>query len=55
MDTTMSKRSAANLREKLQKPWLKHVGKLKHLHRETKRIERLIHEQAEKIDPEIWR
>lgn len=38
-----------------QKPWLKHVGKLKHLRKETKRIDRLIDEHAEKIDAELWR
>lgn len=38
-----------------KKPWLKHLGKLKHLRRETKRINRIIEEHAEKIDPEMWR
>lgn len=38
-----------------QRPWLKHMGKLKHLRKETKRINRLIEEQSEKIDPEMWR
>ena len=37
------------------KPWLKHMGKLKHLHKETLRINRLIEEDSEKIDPEMWR
>jgi len=38
-----------------EKPWLKHVGKLKHLHKETERINRLIEADTEKIDTEMWR
>ncbi|HKO04568.1 MAG TPA: hypothetical protein VJW51_07450 [Candidatus Acidoferrales bacterium] len=38
-----------------EKPWVKHMGKLKHLHKETERINRLIQEDSEKIDPEMWR
>lgn len=37
------------------KPWMKHFGKLKHLHKETVRINRLIEGDSEKVDPEIWR
>ena len=37
------------------RPWLKLMGKLKHLHKETVRINRLIEEDSEKIDPEMWR
>ena len=37
------------------KPWIKLIGKLKHLHKETVRINRLIEEDSEKIDPEMWR
>jgi hypothetical protein len=40
---------------KVAKPWLKHMGKLKHLRTETARINRLIEEDSEKIDPEMWR
>jgi hypothetical protein len=36
------------------RPWVKHMGKLKHLHRETERINRLIAEDSEKIDAELW-
>jgi hypothetical protein len=36
-----------------EKPWLKHMGKLKHLRKETARINRLIEEESEKIDPEM--
>lgn len=38
-----------------EKPWLKLMGKLKYLHKETLRINRLIEEDSEKIDAEIWR
>ena len=37
------------------RPWMKHVGKLKHLHKETKRIEKRIEEAFEQIDQELWR
>ena len=37
-----------------EKPWMKHFGKLKHLHKETLRINRLIEEDSERIDPEMW-
>ena len=38
-----------------EKPWLRLMGKLKRLHKETVRINRLIEEESEQIDPEIWR
>lgn len=38
-----------------EKPWVKHMGKLRHLRKETERINRLIEEEFEQIDPEIWR
>ncbi|HEV2386056.1 MAG TPA: hypothetical protein VGS20_02260 [Candidatus Acidoferrales bacterium] len=38
-----------------RKPWVKLMGKLKHLHRETKRINRFIEEDSEEIEPEMWR
>ncbi len=38
-----------------EKPWLKHMGKLKYLRKETARINRLIEEDSGKIDPEMWR
>ena len=38
-----------------EKPWVKHMGKLKHLHRETARINRIIEEASEQIDAETWR
>ncbi len=36
------------------RPWVKHMGRLKHLRKETARINRLIEEESEKIDTEIW-
>jgi hypothetical protein len=38
-----------------EKPWIKLLGKLRHLHRETERINRLIEEDSERIDREMWR
>jgi hypothetical protein len=35
-------------------PWMKGFGGLKHLHKENLRIERIIEEEFEKIDPEGW-
>ena len=37
-----------------EKPWMKHVGKLKHLRKERKRIEQRVEETFEQIDPEVW-
>jgi hypothetical protein len=37
-----------------QKPWMKHLGKLKDLHKETERINKAIEEAFEKVDPELW-
>ncbi len=38
-----------------ERPWLKHMGKLKYLRKETRRINRLIEKDSEKIDAEMWR
>jgi hypothetical protein len=38
-----------------EKPWMKHIGKLKHLHEETKRIDKIIEEEFENIDQEMWK
>jgi len=38
-----------------EKPWVRHMGKLRHLRNETARINRLIEEDSEKVDPEMWR
>jgi hypothetical protein len=37
-----------------EKPWVKHMGKLKHLRKENARINKLIEEAFEKVDPEMW-
>jgi hypothetical protein len=37
-----------------QKPWMKHMGKLKDLRKETERINRVIKAAFEGIDSEIW-
>lgn len=34
------------------KPWVKLAGGLKHLHKETQRINRIIEEEFEQIEPE---
>jgi hypothetical protein len=36
------------------KPWMKHVGKLKHLRKESERINRCIEQAFEAIDTEMW-
>jgi hypothetical protein len=38
-----------------EKPWTKHLGKLKHLHKENTRIEKRVEEAFEQIDRELWR
>jgi hypothetical protein len=38
-----------------ERPWLRLMGRLKHLHKETVRINHLIEEDSEKIDPVMWR
>ena len=38
-----------------EKPWTKHLGKLKHLHRERKEIEGRVEEAFGKVDRELWR
>jgi hypothetical protein len=37
-----------------EKPWMKGFGGLKHLHAENVRIQKLIDEEFEKIEPEDW-
>jgi len=36
------------------KPWMKALGGLRHLHDENVRIQKLIDEEFETIDPEDW-
>jgi len=38
-----------------EKPWMKHFGRLKHLRKERKRVEKHVEEAFEQIDREIWR
>ncbi len=40
------------VKEPSSKPWMKMVGGLQHLRRETTRINRLIEEEFERIEPE---
>lgn len=40
--------------QKEEKPWVKLAGGLKHLHKETSRINRIIRGEFEKIEPEDW-
>ena len=37
------------------KPWMKHVGKLKHLRKENREVEKRIEETFAQIDPELWK
>jgi hypothetical protein len=36
------------------KPWLECAGELAHLHKETMRIQKIIDEEFEQIEPEDW-
>jgi hypothetical protein len=38
-----------------EKPWMRHLGKLKHLRSERMRVGRRIEHAFEKIDREIWK
>ncbi|HEY3971893.1 MAG TPA: hypothetical protein VGM18_02750 [Candidatus Sulfotelmatobacter sp.] len=37
-----------------EKPWMKHLGKLKHLPKERTRVEKHVEEAFEQIDRELW-
>lgn len=37
-----------------EKPWMKGFGGLRHLHAENVRIQKVIDEEFEKIEPEDW-
>ena len=37
-----------------ERPWMKHLGKLKHLRKERKAIEQRVEEAFGKIDREVW-
>jgi chorismate mutase len=38
-----------------EKPWMKHVGKLKHLRKENREVEKRVEEVFERIDSELWK
>ena len=38
-----------------EKPWMEHVGELKHLHKERKQVEKRIEQAFEKVDREVWK
>jgi hypothetical protein len=38
-----------------ERPWMKHLGKLKHLSKEKKQIEKRVEQAFERIDREVWR
>ena len=38
-----------------EKPWLKLAGGLRHLRQETTKINRVLKEEFEKIEPEDWK
>lgn len=37
-----------------KKPWVKLAGKLRHLRKETARVNRVIEQEFERIEPEEW-
>jgi hypothetical protein len=52
----VSEALAEKLRARSQdKPWMKTFGKLQHLHKETARINRIIEEEFDQIEPEDWK
>ncbi len=38
-----------------KQPWMKHIGELKHLRKETARINKTIEDEFEQIDAELWK
>lgn len=40
--------------QKEEKPWLRLAGGLKHLHKETTRVNAIIRSEFERIEPEDW-
>jgi hypothetical protein len=39
---------------KVEKPWMRSFGKLRHLHQENVRISKIIEEEFGRIEPEDW-
>jgi hypothetical protein len=37
-----------------ERPWMKHLGKLNHLGKERKQLEKRVEEAFEQIDRELW-
>ncbi len=44
----------AGTSQKEERPWVKLAGGLKHLHKETARINEIMNSEFEKIEPEDW-
>ena len=44
----------AGASRKVEKPWVRLAGGLKHLRKETARINRIMKSEFEKIEPEDW-
>lgn len=44
----------ASVSQKNEKPWVGLAGGLKHLHKETVRINQILNREFEGIDPEDW-
>ncbi len=38
-----------------ERPWMKHLGELKHHHKERKQVEKRVEEAFEQIDRELWK
>ena len=38
-----------------ERPWMKHLGRLKHLRKERKQVEKRVEGAFEKIDQELWK
>ena len=38
-----------------ERPWMKHLGKLKHVHKERRQVEKRVEEAFEQIDQELWK
>ena len=38
-----------------EKPWMRHLGKLKHLRKERRHIDKQVEQTFEQIDRELWR
>ena len=51
-EAVTGKLEASSKRE--EKPWVRLAGGLKHLHKETVRLNRIIKNEFEKVEPEEW-